>query len=303
MDKMTFEELQYRQGWTLEQKIDHSLGTIEYFVNEMGGLDKVYLSFSGGKDSTVLLDLCRKLYPNILTVFCSTGNEYPDIIKFVNQKKEEGVNLQIIHPSLTPKQVWEKYGFPLVSKETASKIHKVRYNPTTDTSKMIMGDGKYRLPYKWRWLVYEPFETTAQCCDKLKKEPFHKFNKATGRVPILGTMASESNLRKMRYIKDGGCNVFGKSPKSQPLSIWTEQDIWDYIQRYNLPIADIYYKGAKRTGCMGCGFGAQYKDDDRFDILQREYPKCYKMVMGYTNNGITFKEAMDKVKEYNSKGK
>lgn len=69
----------------------------------MGGLDKVYISFSGGKDSTVLLDLCRKLYPDILAVFCSTGNEYPDIIRFVNQKKAEGVNLQIIRPKLTPK--------------------------------------------------------------------------------------------------------------------------------------------------------------------------------------------------------
>lgn len=296
---MTLAELKDRQSWSLEQKIDHSLGTIEKFVNEMGGLDKVYISFSGGKDSTVLLDLCRKLYPDILAVFCSTGNEYPDIIRSVNQKKAEGVNLQIIRPKLTPKQVWDKYGFPLVSKENATNIHKVRTNPYTFTSQKLMSDSHYRIPYKWRWLVNEPFETSAMCCTKLKKEPFHRFNKETGRVPILGIMASESNLRRMMYVKEGGCNVFGKSPKSSPISIWTEEDVWEYIRRYDLPIADIYYKGAKRTGCMGCGFGAQYENDNRFEILQREYPKCYDMVMGYTNNGITFKDALDRVKKHN----
>lgn len=87
---MTAQELNERQHWTLNQKIDHSLGTIESFVTRVGGLDKVYLSFSGGKDSTVLLHLARWIFPNILAVFCSTGNEYPEIVQFVNQTKRGG---------------------------------------------------------------------------------------------------------------------------------------------------------------------------------------------------------------------
>lgn len=87
---MTKQELKERQSWSLEQKIDHSLGTIEAFVSRMGGVDKVYLSFSGGKDSTVLLHLARRIFPDILAVFCSTGNEYPEIIQFVNQTKRGG---------------------------------------------------------------------------------------------------------------------------------------------------------------------------------------------------------------------
>lgn len=87
---MTIQELQERQKWPLEQKIDHSLGVIESFVVRMGGLDKVHLSFSGGKDSTVLLHLARRLYPDILAVFVNTGNEYPDIIRFVKQTQQGG---------------------------------------------------------------------------------------------------------------------------------------------------------------------------------------------------------------------
>lgn len=128
---MDLKELRERQSWSLEQQIDHSIGTIEAFISRMGGVDKVYVSFSGGKDSTVLLHLSRILYPDILAVFCNTGNEYHDIIRFVRQMQSDGSNIQIIRPKFTQRQVWEKYGFHLLSKETAEKVHKVRNNPNT----------------------------------------------------------------------------------------------------------------------------------------------------------------------------
>lgn len=88
--EVTIKELKARKAWTLSQKIDHALATIGAFVSRLGGLDKVYCSFSGGKDSTVLLHLCRVLFPDILAVFCSTGNEYPEIIQFVIKKELNG---------------------------------------------------------------------------------------------------------------------------------------------------------------------------------------------------------------------
>lgn len=294
--KMTMQLLRERQSWTLEQKIDHALGTIEAFINRMGGVDKVYVSFSGGKDSTVLFHLARRLYPDILGVFCNTGNEYPDIIRFVRQTQAEGANIQIIRPKLTPREVWAKYGFPLVSKQQSQRIHAVRYNPNTATSKKYMSDGFFAINKKWKYLVGEPYETSDMCCDKLKKEPFHRFEKESGRAPILGVMASESLQRERSYINHGGCNVFSENVKnlSHPLAIWLEQDIWDYVERFDISIAEIYHKGLDRTGCFGCGFGCCRADDERFKTLLREYPKCYDMVMNYTNNGVTFREALRK---------
>lgn len=300
---MTLQELRERQSWTLEQKIDHALGTIEAFVNHMGGLDKVYVSFSGGKDSTVLFDIARRLYPDILGVFSNTGNEYPDIIRFVREMQANGANIRIIRPKMTPRQVWEKYGFPLVGKEVAQSISEVRTNPDSRTARDRMTRKRFGIPVKWRYLLREPYDTTSKCCQCLKKAPFHAFDKESGRAPILGVMASESELREKDYLRRGGCNVFmtrGRS-KSQPLSIWMEQDIWDYIRRFNLPIADIYHKGAKRTGCMGCGFGAQFADDARFRILYDNYPKCYEMIMNYTNNGVCFREALRRALAVNGK--
>lgn len=112
---MTAKELYERQKWTLAQKIDHSLGTIDQFIAKTDG--KVYLAFSGGKDSTVLMHLCEIIKKDLLCVFVNTGCEYLDIIRFVNECQKDGHNIKIIRPEYKPREVWEKYGFPLVSTE------------------------------------------------------------------------------------------------------------------------------------------------------------------------------------------
>lgn len=69
------------QSWSLEHKIQVTqTRIIEWYERNDG---KVYISFSGGKDSTVLLDLARRIYPDIPAVFVDTGLEYPEIKEFV----------------------------------------------------------------------------------------------------------------------------------------------------------------------------------------------------------------------------
>ena len=298
---MDIKELKERQAWTLDQKIDHSLGAIDQFYQRLDG--KVYVSFSGGKDSTVLYWLCRKIYPDIKAVFCNTGNEYPDIVRFVNEVKIGGGNLEIIHPKLKPKEVMEQFGFPLVSKETSSIIKDVKYNPNSVRSRRALGLVKtsYRgqIPKKWFWLVEEPYKVSSKCCDKLKKQPFKDYEKKYEVSPILGIMAEESMMRTTDYLNRGGCNVFSHTKRdrstSHPISIWLEKDIWECIEKYNIPISDIYKKGATRTGCMFCGYGCQFKDDNRLQLVYDLYPKWYNHFMNYTNNGVTYREALRKV--------
>lgn len=208
------------------------------------------------------------------------------------------MNIEIIRPKLLPRQVWEKYGFPLVSKEQSDRIHDVQLDPTTKTARMRMEDkGRFIINKKWRWLINEPYQVSDMCCIKLKKEPFHRYEKETGRHPIIGTMASESMMRQGQYLRAGGCNQFNlkSGPKSLPLSIWMEEDVWTYIEKFKLQIADIYNKGMLRTGCAACAYGSHHDDDTRFRLLLELYPKFYEMVMNYTNNGVTFREALRKV--------
>lgn len=171
---------------------------------------KVYVSFSGGKDSTVLLDLCRIIDPNIKAVFCNTGNEYPDIVKFVRRLKDtDGYNIEIIRPSITPKEVIASYGFPLISKETSEIVDCLRNSPNSVKAKRARGEvscswKSSKIPQKYNFLVDEDFNISAKCCYYLKKKPFHQYQRSTGLYPILGTMASESQQRRSTYIRRGG---------------------------------------------------------------------------------------------------
>lgn len=297
---MDLTELRQRQKWTLHQKIDHSLGVIDQFISRLDS--RVYVGFSGGKDSTVLLDLCRIIKPDIKAVFCNTGNEYPDIVKFVRKlKNTDGYNIDIIYPKLKPQEVFEEYGFPLVSKSNSAIIGKVRRNPDGLVAKNFVEGRKslFSLPKKWFFLLNESFDTSEKCCFHLKKKPFHEYQINTGLYPISGEMASESLQREMKYLQGGGCNQFGDITISKPLSIWFEDDIWAYIKERNLEIADIYHKGAKRTGCMFCGYGCQFKEDNRLQMVYNMYPKWYEKFMNYTNNGVTYREALRKVLKVN----
>lgn len=135
---MTREELLERQSWSLERKIDHSLGVIEDFHARLSG--KVAVSFSGGKDSTVLYWLARKVFPEMKGVFCNTGNEYPDIVKFVRGMREEGCNIDIIYPEKKPREVISEYGFPLISKETSQRIWYAKHKPESCVAKIGLGE-------------------------------------------------------------------------------------------------------------------------------------------------------------------
>lgn len=302
---MTAQELAERQAWPLCQKIDHALFTIETFLTRTEG--RAYVAFSGGKDSTVLLDLVRIIDPTVPAVFVNTGNEYPDIIRFVRHLRDDrGYNIEEIHPKAKPREVWSRYGFPLVSKAQAQSVHE--YQHARDKEKLLARlrdsrekGGVHTIAQKWEWLLFEDFACSHKCCQILKKNPANDYAESTGRAPIIGTLAAESRQRTFAYLSRGGCNTFGENGgkvSSLPLSIWTDADIWAYIRERGLEVAEIYHKGVDRTGCVGCGFGCQLSGA-HFDTLFRLYPKYYDMVMGYTNNGHTFREAARKVMAVN----
>ena len=296
---MTSAELRSRMAWTLEQKIDHTIGTVESFIARTGKTP--YVSFSGGKDSTVLLDICRRFVSrNMKAVFDNTGNEYPEIVQFVRTME----NVTIITPKLSIRQIIANNGFPLISKETAQGIRNAK---TTKSEKLrnirlygtdpARGLTSGKIPNKWQYLINEPFMVSEKCCALLKKRPFARYQRETGELPIIGTMASESRLRQLQYIIRGGCNSWNANHlASYPLSIWTEADIWAYIHKFNIPVCSLYSReGCDRTGCMFCGFGAHLEKRSRFAVLYDLHPKLYEVFMRYENNGITYRQALRRI--------
>ena len=79
--RLSNSDVSQRQALTLEQKEILSLRRISDFClyNDY----KVYVAFSGGIDSTVLLHLVRRFDNSIEGVFSNTGLEYPETLEFV----------------------------------------------------------------------------------------------------------------------------------------------------------------------------------------------------------------------------
>ena len=297
---MNYGFLRQRQAMTLEEKILMTNRRVKSFYDENGG--NIVVSFSGGKDSTVLLHLIRRLYPRVKGVFSDTGLEYPEIVQFVKETE----NIEWIRPKRSFKEVIERFGYPLISKEVSNNIYEVRNtNSEKLRNKRLYGDakGNGKIPKKWQFLKDAPFEIHSYCCSVLKKRPFKKYKKEHNNVGIvIGTMAQDSRLREQQYLKYG-CNNFHNN-QSRPMGFWLEEDIWDYIKKFDIPYSKIYDLGYKRTGCMFCAFGIHLEKEDKFDLMAKTHPSLHKYVMNQLglkekiqylrDNGIKFRS--DKTK-------
>ena len=351
-NKYTTQQLREFQALPLERKVGITCARLTEFYTHFDG--KVFVSFSGGKDSTVLLHIARKLFPDIKALYLDTGLEYPEIKEFVKSFD----NVDIRRPEMSFKKVIETVGYPVISKEisqyimeyrnhleklangTAKKrkspitefeairkdgyfkyledalggLHKKKKNckcshvnyfllpPTEEEGGKKYNEFRYNLCKRWAFLVNAPFKISSKCCNIMKKDVSHKYQKETGLHPIIGTMAEESLLRKVSWLKNG-CNAFDAAePKSTPMAFWTEQDVLRYIKLQNIPMASVYGEiiegadgklkttGAHRTGCMFCLFGIQHeKEPNRIQRLYFTHRKIYDYIL----DKLGFKEVME----------
>lgn len=267
----------------LESKIIQSKYLIRQAVTVFG-LDKVYISYSGGKDSTVLSHIAKSMYPNILHIFANTTNEYPETLTHIHwEKLYNHTNIISVIPKDAKGKHWsfkrvvEYYGYPIFSKRVSNAIRTYQH-ALSETTKQHSLDYINRNFKKYN--KYKDLPISDKCCDKLKKEPLRRKAKELGmECAILGILASESYQREKDWL-EYGCNVFYKRRENQsrPLSFWTENDIQEYINKYDVKISSLYEKGYTRNGCMFCGFGVHLEPNgrNRYQRLKETHPLQYK---------------------------
>ena len=340
MSDRTLADLKAMQALPLTAKVEATTARAYDWIDKYG-TDGVYLGFSGGKDSTVLRHLVHKIAPEVVSVFVDTGLEYPEVRRFAMsfdnvtvlrpKMRFDEVIKKYGYP-LISKEVSECVSqarkYVRAAPRTAYAYRLNQLAGSTDTrgctvqgvtmrTARIMGTltatnqitetipdksdrSKFSL-VKWKPLLDVDFNISHLCCNVMKKQPSREYARQTGRKPILGSMASESRLRTEQWLKNG-CNGFDmKSPVSNPMAFWTEQDVLQYIKDNHIEIASVYGEidyvddqlsidfgdgvcerklcttGCARTGCCFCGFGLHLeKGETRFQRLRRTHPIQYQ---------------------------
>ena len=250
-------------------------------VNKQHNLENnAYLSFSGGKDSTILHYLLDMALPNnkIPRVFINTGIEYNDIVDYVKTLAKDDKRFVILDSKVKIKPMLEKYGYPFKSKEHSLRVEQFNKGKNSNFIQKYMRNtsytGKYTCP---KMLMYQfeergKYNYSNKCCQKLKKDPLHKWEKENHKSIAMTGMRSEEGGNRARL----GCIITdtktGKIKKFHPLIKVDDEWENEFIKNNNIKLCKLYYPpyNFERTGCKGCPYALTLQD--QLDTMEKYLP-------------------------------
>lgn len=231
-------------------------------------IDRFLASFSGGKDSQVVLDLCTRAIPSqaFQVIYSDTGYELP--------------------PSLDLYKEIQKYYH--------KKFPDLKFSLTKNHESVINYWDKIGTPSdKHRW-----------CCSVMKTAPLYRSLKLEGnkqaRVLTFDGVRAEESTRRSGYNRIGKGVKHDTVINASPLLNWTTSEIFLYLFKYNLPINMAYRQGMTRVGCLICPFSSEWNDMVSYNCYHKELKPFLVRIESLTSRaGI--KDAKDYIKEGNWK--
>lgn len=248
-------------------------------MDEYNFLLNGYISFSGGKDSTVLHYLMDMAIPDnkIPRVYFNTGIEYKAVLDHVKNMAKTDTRIIIVNSGVNIKQMLETVGFPFKSKEHSLYLSVYQNSGMTKTvNKYLNREDSFKCPSKLRYQFSDDFKlkVSNKCCSKLKKEIAEKWAKENDKtITITGMRAGEGGLRASHkgcaVFADDSCKVLKKFHPLFPLEDW-----WldEFIKRNGIKLCELYYPpyNFKRTGCKGCAYATDLQR--QLDIMAAYLP-------------------------------
>lgn len=256
---------------------------IKQINNEYDLEHNTYISFSGGKDSTVLHYLIDLALPNnkIPRVFINTGIEYLDIVKFVKDLASEDDRVVIINSGVNIKDMLEKYGYPFKSKQHSHNLAIYWRNKNKDEYNLslkrylgiIESNTKFRCPKKLQYQFTKDFKLKCsdECCIRLKKKPVEKYAINNNLSITLTGMRKDEGGQRASI----NCIVLDKDDslkKFHPLLVVSDEWENEFIKQNNIKLCKLYYPpyNFARTGCKGCPFSL--KLEEQLEVMARLLP-------------------------------
>lgn len=277
-------------------------------LKNVGGYDKYYLSYSGGKDSHFLYWFIKEYsYPefnDIKIVGINTYMEHHEILQRIIKNSDI-----VLMPAMKPFEIKQKYGSPCFSKIQDEYIDRYQKGCRTESlmshiypRRFVGRDGKehkssFVLNNTARDLLLsgQLHKVSNKCCYYLKKKTAHDFEKKSGLKAILGVRSAEGHMRKSQYT-----SCFTKDKKFTPIHDLNDDLLEKIIQKYNIEVPEVY-NHIDRTGCMGCPYGS-YKGDTEKELAlinenQRKFV-CEYFKESYKVLGINTKIYQTKIEEF-----
>ena len=266
---------------TNEFILQDRLQKIRQIINQYGE-ENFYISFSGGKDSTVLAALVDMSIPNnkIPRVYADTGVELKMIRDFVIERQKVDYRVVVIKPSVSIKRSLEEHGYPFKSKHHSHYLERFNRIGMCDSIRHYLGESvkgrtwgeRSTCPKKLKHQFDKRYKLkiSDKCCVNLKEKPLEVWGKENKKpYIILGVMRSEGGRRERST-----CLSFkGKKLRAfQPMVSLTEE--WEewFIKKFDIQICDIYKPpyNFTRTGCKGCPFALKLQNE--LDTLEKFFP-------------------------------
>ena len=287
---------------------DNATGTIvDNLIKMMGvykhGYKNILVSISGGSDSDILLDICKRFDPySIRTkyLWIDTGLEYQatkDHIQYLERRY--GIEICKMKAKMPIPLAVKEYGQPFVSKQVSEYMHRLQLNnfkwedesfvsliqkyPNCDSALRWWCDMKgkgSRFSIRQNSVLKEfimnnppDFPISNMCCQKAKKDTAAEAYKLMGtELAILGVRKAEGGARS------GHNNCFTTRSKEhvydtyRPLFWWKHADKRTYKNGFGICNSRCYSEyGLKRTGCVGCPFNRDFEEE--LEICDKHEPK------------------------------
>ena len=247
--------------------------------------NNAYISFSGGKDSTILHYLIDMALPNnrIPRVFINTGIEYNYIVDFVKELASKDDRFIILKPSQAIKQMLERVGYPFKSKLHSHWLSIYNNSGLTIAVKKYLGEIEGNIKFicpnilKYQFTKDFNIKCSEKCCTKLKKDPTKKWQKENNRSIVLTGMRKEEGGAREKLT----CIITDKQNKLvkfHPLVVVNDEfENW-FIEKNNIKLCKLYREpfNFKRTGCKGCPYSLDLQEqlDTMAMYLPSEKKQC-----------------------------